>query len=88
MAPRIDRELAINALLMAVWRRQPTETVRVHADRGSQFSSDDWRDFCKTHNLQQSMSRRGNCQDNAVAEGFFQLRERERNKRRIYATRE
>ena len=88
MGPRIDRELAINALLMAVWRRQPTETVMVHSDQGSQFSSYDWRDFCNAHNLQQSMSRRGNCHDNAVAESFFQLLKRERIKRRTYATRE
>ena len=88
MGPRIDRELAINALLMAVWRRQPTEMVMVHSDQGSQFSSYDWQDFCKAHNLQQSMSRRGNCHDNAVAESFFQLLKRERIKRRTYATRE
>lgn len=41
MQQRIDRELAINALLMAVWRRQPKEEVIVHSDQGSQFSSDD-----------------------------------------------
>ncbi len=41
MGLRIDRELAINALLMAVLRRQPTETVMVHSDQGSQFSSYD-----------------------------------------------
>lgn len=88
MGPRIDRELAINALLMAVWRRQPKETVMVHSDQGSQFSSYDWQDFCKAHNLQQSMSRRGNCHDNAVAESFFQLLKRERIRRKVYATRE
>jgi len=60
----------------------------VHSDQGSQFSSYDWRDFCKAHNLQQSMSRRGNCHDNAVAESFFQLLKRERIKRKTYATRE
>jgi putative transposase len=41
----IDREVAMNALLMAVWRRQPKNTVMVHSDQGSQFSSYDWRDF-------------------------------------------
>jgi transposase InsO family protein len=55
---RIDRELAMNALLMAVWRRQPKNTVMVHPDQGSQFSSYDWRDFLDAHDLQQSMSRR------------------------------
>lgn len=88
MQSRMDRELALAALLMAVWRRQPQETVMVHSDQGSQFSSYDWQDFLKAHNLQQSMSRRGNCHDNAVAESFFQLLKRERIRRRIYATRE
>jgi putative transposase len=88
MQSRMDRDLALNALLMAVWRRQPKETVMVHSDQGSQFSSYDWQDFLKAHNLQQSMSRRGNCHDNAVAESFFQLLKRERIRRRIYNTRE
>ena len=88
MQPRMDRELALNALLMAVWRRQPKETVLVHSDQGSQFSSYDWRDFLKAHNLQPSMSRRGNCHDNAVAESFFQLLKRERIRRRTYRDRE
>ncbi len=88
MGPRMDRELALNALLMAVWRRQPTETVMVHSDQGSQFSSYDWQAFLKAHNLQQSMSRRGNCHDNAVAESFFQLLKRERIRRKTYLTRE
>ena len=88
MGPRMDRELALNALLMAVWRRQPKQTVMVHSDQGSQFSSYDWQAFLKAHNLQQSMSRRGNCHDNAVAESFFQLLKRERIRRKTYATRE
>lgn len=88
MAARIDRELALNALLMAVWRRQPKGEVVVHSDQGSQFTSHDWQDFLGTHNLVPSMSRRGNCHDNAVAESFFQLLKRERIRRRTYATRE
>ena len=88
MGPRMDRELPLNALLMAVWRRQPKQTVMVHSDQGSQFSSYDWQDFLKAHNLQQSMSRRGNCHDNAVVERFFQLLKRERIRRKTYGTRE
>jgi putative transposase len=88
MQSRMDRELALNALLMAVWRRQPDSAVIVHSDQGSQFSSHDWQSFLKTHNLVASMSRRGNCHDNAVAESFFQLLKRERIRRRIYADRE
>ena len=88
MHSRMDRELALNALLMAVWRRQPKQEVIVHSDQGSQFSSRDWQSFLKTHNLVASMSRRGNWHDNAVAESFFQLLKRERIRRRIYADRE
>ncbi len=88
MGARMDRELAINALLMAVWRRRPDEEVLVHSDQGSQFSSYDWQDFLKAHRLKPSMSRRGNCGDNAVAESFFQLLKRERIRRRTYITRE
>ena len=88
MQSRMDRELAINALLMAVWRRQPKQEVIVHSDQGSQFSTHDWQSFLKTHHLIASMSRRGNCHDNAVAESFFQLLKRERIRRRIYADRE
>ena len=43
----------------------------VHSDQGSQYGSDDWQRFCRSHGLQPGMSRRGNCWDNAVAESFF-----------------
>jgi putative transposase len=88
MQPRMHTELVIQALLMAVWRRKPVQRVVVHSDQGSQFTSDEWRAFLTAHNLEQSMSRRGNCYDNAVAESFFQLLKRERVKRRVYKTRE
>jgi putative transposase len=87
MKPSLNRDLALDALLMAVWRRRPTKPVIVHSDQGSQYGSDDWVRFCKTHNLLPSMSRRGNCYDNAAAESFFSSLKRERVRRRIYATR-
>ncbi|BDY94368.1 hypothetical protein MUTS15_30250 [Escherichia coli] len=71
MKPTLSRELALDALLMAVWRRKPAENVIVHSDQGSQYGSDDWQRFCRANNLAPSMSRRGNCWDNAVAESFF-----------------
>jgi len=58
------------------------------SDQGSQFTSMDWASFLKAHNLQHSMSRRGNCHDNAVAESFFNLLKRERIRRRTYKTRD
>lgn len=88
MKPRMSSDLAIDALLMAVWRRKPKQEVMIHSDQGSQFSSSDWQSFLRGDNLVGSMSRRGNCHDNAVAESFFQLLKRERIKRRIYGNRD
>jgi putative transposase len=88
MAPRMHTDLALQALVMAVWRRRPKGEVIVHSDQGTQFTSGDWCAFLRDHGMVHSMSRRGNCLDNAVAESFFQLLKRERIKRRIYATRE
>ena len=88
MSPQMTTDLVLNALLMAVWKRKPTNEVLVHSDQGSQFSSEDWQSFLRTHRLKGSMSRRGNCHDNAVAESFFQLLKRERIKRKIYPNRE
>lgn len=88
MQSRITRELVLDALLMAVWRRKPTTRVTVHSDQGSQYTSHDWQSFLKDHGMEASMSRRGNCYDNAVAESFFQLLKRERIKRKVYATRD
>ena len=88
MKPRMCSDLAIDAMLMAVWRRKPRQQVMIHSDQGSQFSSSDWQSFLKANNIISSMSRRGNCHDNAVAESFFQLLKRERIRRKIYATRD
>ncbi|WP_412765890.1 IS3 family transposase, partial [Pseudomonas sp. NGC7] len=60
--------------------RRPVESA--------QFSSSDWQSFLKANNVVSSMSRRGNCHDNAVAESFFQLLKRERVRRKTYATRD
>lgn len=88
MKPTLAKEIVIDALLMAVWRRRPTEPVIIHSDQGSQYSSRDWKMFCKKHGLVHSMSRRGNCYDNAVAESFFSSLKKERIKKRIYKTRD
>lgn len=88
MKPTLGRELALDALLMAVWRRKPDNRVVVHSDQGSQYGSDDFKRFCAAHNLEPSMSRRGNCWDNAVAESFFSSLKKERIRKRIYKTRE
>lgn len=88
MKPTLAREIVLDALLMAVWRRKPKHRVLVHSDQGTQYGSDDWRRFCQAHNLEPSMSRRGNCWDNAVAESFFSSLKKERIKKRVYKTRD
>jgi putative transposase len=88
MQGRMHTELVLQALTMAVWRRRPQPGLMLHSDQGSQFTSGDWQGFLKSHGIECSMSRRGNCHDNAVAESFFQLLKRERVRRKIYSTRE
>ncbi|WP_423463724.1 IS3 family transposase (plasmid) [Klebsiella pneumoniae] len=88
MQSRMTKDIVLNALLMAVWRRNPQKQVLVHSDQGSQYTSHEWQSFLKSHGLEGSMSRRGNCHDNAVAESFFQLLKRERIKKKIYGMRE
>lgn len=83
----IHRDLVLDAVLKAVKERHPQETI-IHSDQGSQYGSDDWRRFCLSNNLKPSMSRRGNCWDNAVAESFFGSLKKERIKKRIYRNRE
>ena len=88
MQSRQTTDVVLQALHMAVWRRKPKSRVLIHSDQGSQFTSMDWAAFIRAHNLEHSMSRRGNCHDNAVAESFFNLLKRERIRRRTYKTRE
>lgn len=87
MQSRMQMDLVLSALLMAVWRRKPKQKVIVHSDQGSQFTGYEWQKFLHDHNLEASMSRRGNCHDNAVAESFFHLLKRERIRQRTYTTR-
>ncbi len=85
---RPTTELAAQALLMAIWRRKPEPGLLIHSDQGTQYTSREWAAFLREHKLEHSMSRRGNCHDNAVAESFFQLLKREKIRRRTYRTRE
>lgn len=87
MQSRMQMDLVLSALLMAVWHRKPKSNVIIHSDQGSQFTSHEWTAFLDKHHLEMSMSRKGNCYDNAVAESFFQLLKRERIRRKTYATR-
>ena len=87
MSPRQDRQLVIQAVLMALWQRTDRSPVVLHSDRGCQFTSDEYQWFLKGHQLRSSMSAVGTCADNAAAESFFGLLKRERVNRRQYQTR-
>lgn len=87
MSGRMDRQLVIQAVLMALWQRKSKESVVLHSDRGSQFTSHEYQQFLSGHNITCSMSAVGSCYDNAAAESFFGLLKRERVNRRRYATR-
>ncbi len=83
--PTQHTDLVLQALLAAVWRRKPSPGLLLHSDQGTQFTSEDWQSFLREHDIVCSMSRRGNCHDNAAMESFFQLLKRERIKRTIYS---
>jgi putative transposase len=84
MSPRQDRQLVIQAMLMALWQREARIPMILHSDRGCQFTSDEYRRFLLGHNLICSMSSGGSCADNAAMEDFFGMLKRERVNRRRY----
>jgi transposase InsO family protein len=71
MEPTMSRELALKAFRMAINQRHPTSGLLAHTDRGSQYASNDYQDLLSRWNIKCSMSRKGNCWDNAVSESFF-----------------
>ena len=85
--PTIHRELVLNALASAVKQRRPRGTI-FHSNQGVPFGSDAWRRFCRANHLEPSMSRKGNCWDNAVVESVFSSLKKERIKKRIYPSRD
>lgn len=87
MDSTMTAELVLDALTMAYWRRKPTSKVMLHSDQGSQYGSRKCRKLLETLNMQASMSRRGNCWDNAVAESFFSNLKKEKVRRIKYKTR-
>jgi len=80
--------LIIDALKMATTRLNEGSNVILHSDQGSQYASYDYKKFATSHNITLSMSRRGNCYDNAVAESFFKTIKKELVKKQIFLTRD
>jgi putative transposase len=88
MSATIDASLVVDALTMALCRQTPTAGLIVHSDRGSQYASGLFRQKLNDHQLLQSMSRRGNCYDNAPMESFFSSLKTERLEQEHYVTRD
>ena len=87
MGSRMTAQLVCDALRMAIWQRRPRAGLVVHSDRGSQYASRKYRRLLKAHGFVGSMSRKGDCWDNAVAESFFGSLKQERVHWRNYQTR-
>lgn len=84
----MTRNLVCDALMMALWRRGFPSNLIFHSDRGSQYCSDDFQKLLKLHGIISSMSRKGNCWDNSVAESFFHSIKTELIHDEQYVTRE
>jgi putative transposase len=88
MGPSLDTALPLDALRMALNQRQPERGLVHHSDRGVQYASAAYRDALADHGLVASMSRRGNCYDNAAMEAFWSSLKNELVHRRRFRTRE
>lgn len=88
MQPTMTAQLVMDALLMAIFRRGRPQAVLHLSDQGSQYTSEDFQRLLESHGIVCSMSRRGNCWDNAAMESFFSTRKTERLNRKRYRTRD
>jgi transposase InsO family protein len=88
LGDRLTADLAEAALTMALWRRKPKAGLLHHSDRGSQYAAGAYRQRLTAHGIECSMSRKGNCWDNACVESFFGTLKKELIHHRRYLTRE
>ena len=88
MSESLERHLVMDALEMAHRRRKPGKGLIHHSDRGSQYASHDYRQLLRDYGMQMSMSRKGDCWDNAVMESFFGTLKKELVHHRRYRSRE
>jgi putative transposase len=88
MSAQMTAQFVLDALMMAVWRRGKPKALLHHSDQGSQYSSEEFQRLLAEQNITCSMSRRGDCWDNAAMESFFSTLKLERANRRRYANRD
>ena len=87
MQHRMTADLVTDALMMAIWRRRPEASVLHHSDQGSQYTSEQFQQLLEAQGIECSMSRRGECHDNAAMASFFSRLKDDRVSRRTYRTR-
>lgn len=87
MSSRMKAQMVCDALKMAIWQRHPKAGLIHHSDRGSQYASKEFRALLKLHGYKGSMSKKGDCWDNAVVESFFGTLKQERVQWKNYQTR-
>ena len=88
MKAEMTAGLVTDALMMAIWRRGRPNALLHHSDRGSQYTSEPFQRLLADHGIDCSMSRSGNCWDNAAMESFFSSLKTERTAARVYRTRD
>lgn len=88
MSDKNNKELVLNALGMAITKRRPRGKVVHHTDRGSLYTTDEYKTLLRSNNMVQSMSRKGDCYDNAVAESFFSTLKNELILGKLFKSRE
>jgi putative transposase len=88
MSPQMTAQLVTDAMLMAIWRRGPAQALLHHSDQGSQYTSEQFQRLLQDHGITCSMSRSGDCWDNAAMESFFSTLKMERTNRTNYRTRD
>ena len=88
MKARMTLDLVIDALMMALWRRGPTEKLMHHSDQGSRYTGDAFQKLLRDQGFERSINRRGGCWDNSPTESFFSTLKAERVDREMYRTRE
>lgn len=88
MSETMQARMVTDALLMALWRRGRPAQLMLHSDQGSQYTSEEFQSLLKAEGITCSMSRRGDCWDNAAMESFFSSLKTERLSRKVYRTRD
>jgi putative transposase len=88
MKSRMTADLVTDALIIAIWRRRPDPELLHHSDQGSQYTCEQFQKLLADHGIECSMSRLGECHDNAVMESYFSRMKDDRVSRQRYRTRD